>query len=311
MALLLDIRDPNWMREEELRDLLAPLLPGVPIYCSLADADLEKVLTLAVVRLRPGVVGRLPALKLVQKLGAGVESIVHAPDLPPQVRVARLKPQQAGREIAEYCLAYVLRDQRNMLSHSADAKECRWSPIAPCQSHETSIGVLGLGHIGGQVAKSFAALGFRVLGWSRSPKIIEGVTCVSGGDALPTMLGECDYVVSILPSTPDTRDLFDSRLFAEMKTGARLINVGRGDLIVEEELLAALDSGPLAGAVLDVFRKEPLPAGHPFWQHDKITVTPHISGWHLDDGLQDVAENYRRLVVGEPLLHEVDRQAGY
>ncbi len=311
MALLLDIRDPNWMREEELRDLLAPRLPGVPIYCDLTEAELEKVLVLAVVRLRPDVAVRLPALKLVQKLGAGVESIVQAPDLPPHIRVARLKPQQAGREIAEYCLAYVLRDQRYMLDHATDAKKGRWSPMAPRQSHKTSVGVLGLGHIGGQVAKSFAALCFRVLGWSRSPKSIEGATCVSGRDALPAMLAECDYVVSVLPSTPETRDLFDSRLFDEMKAGARLINVGRGDLIVEEDLLAALDGGPLAGAVLDVFRQEPLPADHPFWQHDKITVTPHVSGWHLDNGLPDVAENYRRLVAGEPLLHEVSRQAGY
>ena len=311
MALLLDIRDPNWMREEELRDLLAPRLPGVPIYCGLANADREQVLVLAVVRLHPDVVGRLPALRLVQKLGAGVESIVQSTDLPPHVRVARLKPQQAGREIAEYCLAYVLRDQRNMLRHAAAALDCRWDQVAPKQSHQTTVGVLGLGHIGGQVARSFAALGFRVLGWSRSPKTVEGATCVSGRDALPAMLGKCDYVVSVLPSTPETRDLFDNRLFAELKAGARLINVGRGDLVVDADLLAALDNGRLAGAVLDVFREEPLPANHPFWQHDKITVTPHVSGWHLDDGLPDVAENYRRLVAGEPLLHEVSRQAGY
>ena len=311
MALLLDVRDPAWMREEELRDLLAPQLPGVPIYCGLAEAEPNEVKMIAVIDLVPGVTTQLPALQLVQKLGAGVETIMRAADLPPQVRVARLKPQLAAQEIAEYCLAYVLRDQRQLPRYEADAQAKRWDPVPPRQAGKTTVGVLGLGHIGAEVARRFALLDFRVVGWSRSPKSIEGVTCSAGLEALPAMLAACDHVISILPSTPETRDLFDTQRLAQMKYGARLINVGRGDLIVEEDLLAALDSGHLAGAVLDVFRQEPLPPDHPFWSHDKITVTPHVSGWHLDDGLLDVAENYKRLIAGAPLLHEVDRGAGY
>ncbi len=115
----------------------------------------------------------------------------------------------------------------------------------------------------------------------------------------------------MLPSTAATRGLFDAGTLAAMKPGAWLVNVGRGDLIVEADLVAALASGPLAGAVLDVFREEPLPAAHPFWGHPKIAITPHVSGWHLTGGLEDVAENYRRLQDGRPLLHEVDRDAGY
>ena len=311
MALLLDVRDPAWMREEDLRDLLAPQLPDVPIYCGLAEAEPDRVKMVAVVGLRPGVAAQLPALQLVQKLGAGVETIMRAADLPPQVRVARLKPQSAAQEIAEYCLAYVLRDQRQLLRYEADTQAKRWDPVPPRQAGKTTVGVLGLGHIGAEVARRFARLDFRVLGWSRSLKTVEGVTCSAGLEALPAMLATCDHVISVLPSTPETRDLFDAQRLAQMKSGARLINVGRGDLIVEEDLLAALDSGHLAGAVLDVFRQEPLPPDHPFWSHDKITVTPHVSGWHLDDGLLDVAENYKRLIAGAPLLHEVDRRAGY
>ena len=311
MALLLDVRDPAWMREEALRDLLAPQLPGVPIYCGLAAAEPDKVKMIAVVGLRPGVAAQLPALQLVQKLGAGVETIMQAPDLPRQVRVARLKPQLAAREIAEYCLAYVLRDQRHLLDYAANTAAKRWAPIPPRQAGKTTVGVLGLGHIGAEAARRFARLDFRVLGWSRSPKSIDGVTCSAGLATLPALLAQCDHVISVLPSTPETCDLFDAKLFTAMKSGARLINVGRGDLIVEDDLLAALDSGPLAGAVLDVFREEPLPPDHPFWTHEKITITPHVSGWHLDDGLLDVAENYKRLIAGAPLLHEVDRRTGY
>ena len=152
---------------------------------------------------------------------------------------------------------------------------------------------------------------FRTLGWSRTPKAIDGVDCRAGPDALPGLLGECDYVVSILPSTPQTVDLFDASLLARMKPEAVLINAGRGDLIVEAALLDALDNDRLAGAVLDVFRAEPLPAGDPLLAHPKVTVTPHVSGWHLDGGFEDVAENYRRLMDGSALLHEVDRAAGY
>ncbi len=311
MALLLDIRDPAWMQEDALRDLLAPQLPGVQIYCGLDEAEPDEVKMIAVVGLKPGVAAQLPALQLVQKLGAGVETIMRATDLPPQVRVARLKPQLASQEIAEYCLAYVLRDQRQLLRYETDTKAKHWDPIPPRKAGETTVGVLGLGHIGAEVARRFAALDFRVLGWSRSSKSIAGVACSAGLDALPAMLAACDHVISVLPSTPDTRDLFDTQRFAQMKAGARLINVGRGDLIVEEDLLTALDGGHLAGAVLDVFRTEPLPPDHPFWAHEKITVTPHVSGWHLDDGLLDVAENYKRLIAGVPLLHEVDRNAGY
>jgi glyoxylate/hydroxypyruvate reductase A len=173
------------------------------------------------------------------------------------------------------------------------------------------VGILGLGQIGSHTARAFAALGFQVLGWSRSPKFVEGVDCRHGPDALAPLLGVCDYAISMLPSTPATRDLFDAGMLAALKPGAWLINVGRGDLIVEADLLAALDGGRLAGAVLDVFREEPLPPDHPFWRHPRITITPHVSGWRLTGGLEQVAENYRRLQAGDPILHEVDRDAGY
>lgn len=311
MALLLDVRQPEWMTEEALRDQLQPLMPDVPIYCSLDEGPLDQVKMLAVVKLHSGVIDRLPNVGLVQKLGAGVENIVHNPELPANIPVARLAPDTPADEIAEYCLTYVLRDQRNMVKHDTDAAQKLWDPIPPKKNRETTVAVLGLGHIGGRTAQLFASLGFRTLGWSRTQKSIPDVQCYAGMDSLNEVLAEADFVASILPSTLETKDLFDTARFKAMKKSATLINAGRGDLIVEDDLIAALNAKQVAGAVLDVFQTEPLPPNHPFWDHDHVMVTPHVSGWHIDDGLLAVADNYRRLLNGEPLLHEVDRTRGY
>lgn len=311
MVLLIDIRQPTWMQEDALRDVLSPMLRDVPILCGLEDGDLSTVTMAAVSRLHPGMVERLPNLQLVQKLGAGVETIMREKGLAPHVRVTRLISEMPANEVAEYCLTYALAFQRNVFAHDEAMREHLWQKIAPRKTHETTAAILGLGHIGRRAARMFSQAGFRTLGWSRTPKTINGVECRNGDDALASMLGEADIVASILPATPETHDLFDASLLGRMKPGALLINAGRGDLIVEDDLIAALEAGTPGHAVLDVFRTEPLPEGHAFWSHPKVTVTPHVSGWHLDDGLPDVAENYRRLTEGRPLLNEVDRGRGY
>ncbi len=311
MALLINIGLPDWMSDEQLQDELAPLLCGVEIYCGLPEQVLEDVTVVAVAERVPDIWHKLPNLKLVQKLGAGVDLILADPKLPEHVRVARLAPDIQCKEIAEYALAYVLREQRNMLFHQHNADQNNWRPVGPKQPHKTTISVLGLGNIGAKTAELFVALGFKVMGWSRSLKSIAGVDCYAGDDALKKILPQSDYVVSILPSTPQTQDLFNAELFNLMKPGSVLINAGRGELIVDEALITALDQGKLAAAVLDVFREEPLPQDHPFWTHSKITITPHVSGWSIDGGLEDIAENYRRLQQGQPLLHEVDKKLGY
>jgi glyoxylate/hydroxypyruvate reductase A len=311
MALQIDIRQPEWMREESLRDLLAPHLPGVPIHCGPPGDHAADIIMLATVKLHPGVAARLPNLKLVQKLGAGVDGIVRDPDLPARVRVCRLKPDAPAQEIAEYFAAHVLGRLRHIDRYRDQAVRGEWTQHPPGQCRGTTVAVLGLGHIGSVVADIFVRLGFRVMGWSRSLKDLPGVAAYSGEDGLDTVLGDADFIASVLPSTPQTAGLFDAARLSRLKPGAVLMNAGRGDLVIESDLLRALDAGCPAGAVLDVFATEPLPPEHPFWSHPKITVTPHVSGWHLEEGLDDVAENYRRLVAGEPLLHEVDRSAGY
>lgn len=311
MTLLIDIRDPAWMTDEALKVLLQPHLPGVEILCGDPGARGEEVRMLAGVSLFDDSLERLPNLELVQKLGAGVDGILRQTGLDQSIRVCRLKPDAPAREITEYCLAYVLQRQRHLKQYAQAQGDQVWRPAAPRKAPETRVGVLGLGHIGGRIAGSFAGLDYQVDGWSRSQKRIEGVTCLTGEAGLATLLGRADYVISILPSTEQTRGLFHTALFRLMNRDAILINVGRGDAVVDEDLLNALDEGVLAGAVLDVFNTEPLPKDHPFWGHARVTITPHVSGWHIDGGLNDIAENYHRLVAGEPLLHEVDRNAGY
>jgi glyoxylate/hydroxypyruvate reductase A len=287
------------------------LLPDTDIRVRANPGNPADISMVAVSRFSSDIPALLPNLQLVQKLGAGVETIVDHPALPPHVRIARLKPDAPAREIAEYCLAYILRAQRNMGAHEAAQSRNEWAPIEPRYTPDTTVGVLGLGHIGSRTACMLRDIGFRVLGWSRSAKSLDGIDCRHGAEALAPVLADCDYVATILPSTKATRGLFSTPLLSMIKPGSTLINAGRGDLIDEAALIACLDSGPLGGAVLDVLSSEPLPADSLLWSHSKVTITPHVSGWHLGDALKDVAENYVRLTNGAPLLHEVDRSRGY
>jgi hypothetical protein len=184
MALLIDIGLPDWLEDGTLHAELAPLLPGVTIHCGPPDGPLPDVTMLACSHLLPGRVEHLPNLQLIQKLGAGVETMVSSPDLPAEVRIARLSQDIQGREIAEYCLTYVLAHQRNLFAHVSDQAVRIWQPRAPRRTARTTVAVLGLGHIGAAVARLFARVGFRTLGWSRSAKTISDVETFAGLDAL-------------------------------------------------------------------------------------------------------------------------------
>ncbi|WP_120634306.1 glyoxylate/hydroxypyruvate reductase A [Ruegeria sp. EL01] len=311
MALLIDTGLSNWTSDADIaRDVLRQM-PDADVRTPETIGNANDITMMAVVDLKTNRLSDLPNLKLVQKLGAGVETIVDNPDLPNHVRIARLKPDAPAQGIAEWFLAYILRAQRHMAFHAAAQQRAEWQPKAPTFTPSTVVGVLGLGHIGSRTARMLHAVGFQVMGWSRSPKQIDGITCLHGESALPGLLGQCDHVCAILPSTQQTVGLFDANMLAAMKPGSQLLNAGRGDLIDEQALIEALDRGRLGHAVLDVTCEEPLPKDSPLWRHPAITITPHVSGWHLGDALSDVAENFQRLAAGSPLLHEVDRSRGY
>ena len=311
MALLIDVKHPDWMTDDDLRTELLQQYPEADIRIGADPGNLDEIEMLTVSTYHSGEALRYPNLKLIQKTGAGVNNILADPDLPESVQVTRLQTNTSGGEMAEYSLAFVLQEQRHMRQYHRHQAASEWVAYAPRKAHETTIAVLGLGRIGLLVAERFVNNGFQVVGWSRSPKTLDKVACFSGSDGLAQALGKADYVISVLPSTEQTQHIFNRSLFQQFNPRSLLINVGRGDLVNEAELIQSLDEGLLAGAVLDVMSVEPLPAHSPLWLHPKIQLTPHISGYHLGDAVFDIAENYRRLQNSQPLLHLVDRSIGY
>ena len=250
-------------------------------------------------------------LKAVQSLGAGINQLgMHA--FPPGVRVGRLVDSGLTGMMTEYALLAALRYARNIDVHERAQRASTWDYVMPVGVRAFTVGVMGLGVIGAATALRLAANGFPVRGWARSAKTLDGVECFSGTAGLAEFLGGTRVLINLLPLTAQTENILDAKLFAMLPKGAYVVNIGRGAHLVDADLLAALDSGHLAGATLDVFRPEPLPPEHPFWQHPLILMTPHVAGTgDPDSAAQVVAENIRRAKQGEALLNEVDRARGY
>ena len=242
----------------------------------------------------------LPHLKLVQSLWAGVDRLLRDPTLPAGVPLARMVDPAMNAAMAETALWAALALQRGFFGYAAQQRAGVWRQHGQRRADETRVAVLGLGQMGQAVAARLAQQGFAVSGWSTRHGAIDGV------------LGDADIVISLLPLTPATTGFFDRARFAQMRRGASFVNLARGAQVVEADLLAALDEGQLAHAVLDVFATEPLPAQHPFWRHPLVTVLPHVAA-QTDprSAAQVVAANIRALRAGQPLQHLVDRQRGY
>lgn len=245
--------------------------------------------------------------RLIQSLWAGVERIVGNATLTQPL--CRMVDPGLERGMVEYCAGWALRLHLGMDAYLQDGV---WrNDLAPPLAGERRMTVLGTGALGAAVARALAGLGFDVVGWSASGRAVEGLR-VLPGEALAEALGRAEILISLLPDTPVTRGLLDAARFALLPRGAALINPGRGTLIVEDDLLTALDAGQVGHAVLDVFQTEPLPPAHPFWAHPRVTVTPHIAAeTRPQTAALLVAENLRRAMKGEPLLHRVDRERGY
>ncbi|EIE51178.1 D-isomer specific 2-hydroxyacid dehydrogenase, NAD-binding protein [Citreicella sp. 357] len=249
-------------------------------------------------------------LKAVLNLWAGVEQVTRNETL--KVPLARMVDTEGLTQgMVEYVTGHVLRHHLGMDRHIVNPAHS-WRPEPPPLSGDRPVTILGLGTLGLACAQALAALGFPVTGWSRSPKQAPGITCLHGEAALDAALARADILVLLLPDTPATTDLMGADRLARLPLGAVLINPGRGPLIDDAALIAALDKGALSHATLDVFRTEPLPRDHPFWAHPKVTVTPHIaSETRAPSAARVIAENIRRAEAGAPMLHLVDRDAGY
>lgn len=247
--------------------------------------------------------------KAVLNLWAGVENIVSNPTL--KIPLARMVDHGLTQGMVEWVTGHVLRHHLGMDRHIL-GQDGKWRAEVPPLATGRRVTMLGLGALGTACAQMLSHLGFPVTGWSRRAKDIPGLTCLSGEDGLQTALQTADILVLLLPLTDETENLLDARTLALLPEGAMIVNPGRGPLIDDEALIAALDRGHVAHATLDVFREEPLPPDHPFWAHPRVTVTPHIaSETRPDTAAQVVAENIRRGEAGAPFLHLVDRAHGY
>ncbi|MBC8750018.1 glyoxylate/hydroxypyruvate reductase A [Paraburkholderia sp. WC7.3g] len=257
------------------------------------------------------------ALRAIFNLGAGVDAILaleraHPGTLPPKVPLIRLEDTGMGAQMAEYVTHAVLRylrrfDEYQMLQH-----ERRWQVLEPHQRATFTVGVLGLGVLGTQVARTLASFGLPVRGYSRGARQIDGIATFAGNAQFDSFLDGVKVLVNLLPHTPDTESVLNARAFAKLARGAYLINVARGAHLVEADLLAALASGQLAAATLDVFREEPLPADHPFWREPRITITPHTSALTLrEDSVAQVADKIGAMMRGEQVSGAVQLERGY
>jgi len=248
--------------------------------------------------------------RAVLSLWAGVERIVGNPTLTQPL--CRMVDPALAEGMVEWVTGQVLRHHLGIDAHILGQDGIWRGTLTPPLARERGVTILGLGELGRACAAALAALNFRVSGWSRSPKSLPGIRCLSGAAGLAQALAAAEILVALLPDTPDTENLLNTETLARLPRGAILINPGRGSLIDDGALIAALDAGQLAHATLDVFRIEPLPPAHPFWAHPRITVTPHIAAeTRPASAARVIAENIRRSEAGLPLLHVVNRERGY
>lgn len=250
-------------------------------------------------------------LQTLFNIGAGVDALLRL-RLPPTLKVVRLDDAGMSVQMAEYVCHAVIRHFREFDGYDTDTQAGKWSYRKPRSRSEFAVGVMGLGVLGERVAKALQVFEFPVNGYSRSPKNLAGVRCFSGPQSLPDFLAASRVLVNLMPLTPETENILNKDTLSQLPQGGYLINVARGKHLVEEDLIAQIDNGHLAGATLDVFRTEPLPAAHPFWAHPKITVTPHTSARTLrEESVAQIVGKIQALGRGEPIQGLVDPVRGY
>ncbi|HSI58729.1 MAG TPA: glyoxylate/hydroxypyruvate reductase A [Ideonella sp.] len=308
---------------------LRQAMPGETLHASPELADPAEVDIALVANPAPGSLRRWPALRLIQSLWAGVDRLLADDSLPPGVPLARMVDPAMNEAMAETALWAVLSLQRDFFAYARQQREGLWHQAPQRRAADLAVSVLGLGQMGGTVARRLMAQGYRVNAWrlhdaaptanaatdettSETADEAAGLAVSAGAAALPGLLARSDVVINLLPLTAATRGLLDARFFAALPRGAAVVNLARGAHLVDADLLAALDSGQLRHAVLDVFAAEPLPAGHRYWSHPAVTLLPHVAA-QTDprSAAAVVAANVAALRAGRPLAHLVHRARGY
>jgi glyoxylate/hydroxypyruvate reductase A len=293
-------------------DRLRRLLPGREVR-ALDDPGGPEDVAYAVVWAPPaGAMARFPDLKAIVSVGAGIDHVLRDPELPRHLPILRTTGPEMVQRLREYVALHVLTHHRQLAETDSNQLRGVWQQIVTPLAQQRRVGLMGLGHIGGQCAATLVDLGFDVAGWSRSPKSLPGIDTFTGPEGLGPFLARTEILVCLLPLTPETQDILNARTLAALPRGAALINAGRGGHLVEADLISALDSGQISGATLDVFRTEPLPPDHPFWSHPGVRVTPHIASY-IDPatGAGVVAQNILEYEGDGRLPDMADAARGY
>ena len=307
IVLIFNNKDPkNWA--DSLKEKLSET--AIHVYPNVDNPDLVEF----AICWKPNnyVLQQFPNLKIIQSIGAGVDHITRTQIIQPHQTLTRIVDENLTNDMWEFLLAAVLSNIKKMPFYTHQQIVKNWRPTRYGVIKNTTICILGLGEIGAFVAAQFAALGFVVKGWSQSNKNIENVQCYAGENGFNACLHDADFLINLLPLTPATENILSKNTLKQTKKGAFLINVGRGEHVVEADLLEFLDDNYLSGALLDVFRVEPLPQEHLFWTHPKIQITPHIASLtNFESATTQIAQNYRNFISGVALQNVVSLSKGY
>jgi glyoxylate/hydroxypyruvate reductase A len=312
MALIIHVgpaREKWWLEH------MQSLLPEIECRL-LSDPGDPAEIEIAVVWKPPaGALKQFPNLRAIVSIGAGIDHVLVDPELPKHVPIIRTTGEDLKIRMREYVTLHVLRLHRRLPEIEAAQESREWLQLVNPPAYERQVGVMGLGALGADCARALKALGFDVAGWSRRPKVIDGVLNFAGQEGqegLAAFLARTEILVCLLPLTPQTEGILNADLFEKLPDGACIINAARGGHLVEDDLLAALDSGKISAATLDVFHNEPLTAEHPFWDHPKVLVTPHVASL-IDPvaGGKAIAANVKRFLAGKSVPDLVDLEQGY
>lgn len=285
--------------------------PGTPIWTEQDNPPPEAVEAILAWRMKPGVLPRYPNLRVLCSTGAGADKLL-VDDLPVHVPLTRVVDPMQGVEIAQYVVACTLQFTRDLPLYAEQQARAEWARHPVRTAVNCRVGVMGLGAVGQAIARAFLPLGYPVGGWSRTPREVPGVATFAGMDELPQFLSQADILVCALPLTAETRGLLNHQTLAQLPRGAYVINVGRGEQLVEPDLRALLDGEYLAGAALDVFEREPPTPDNWVWSHPLVRATPHIAAQaSFEVVAQQCVDALRRAREGLPQPLAVDRVAGY
>jgi len=255
---------------------------------------------------------QFPNVKVIQSVGASIDHITNSQNISKNTVITRIIDKQLSSDMWEFLLAVVLSEIKNIPIYIAQQKATIWKQHQYQSIHNTTIAILGLGSIGGLVAENFTDLGFKVKGWSTSKKEISTIQSFVGEHEFEEFLEKSNFLINLLPLTKETEGILNSKMLQKLTKGTFLINVGRGEHLIDEDLIQLIDDSHLSGALLDVFNEEPLPKNHPFWKHPKIQITPHVASLtNIKSAINQVTENYVRFINNQELLNTVSIKKGY